>query len=202
MSRARLGILVSGGGRSALNIARALKTHALPAEIAVVLAHREEIAAIERCRREGLRVAIVPDGVDLAARVDAVLRAAHCDVICLAGYLRHFRVGELWRGRTLNIHPGLLPEFGGQGMYGNHVHAAVIASGATETGCTVHEVDEEYDHGKPILELRCPVRPDDDVHSLATRVFQLECEAYPRAIAMFLAKLRSENVPQLAESCV
>lgn len=187
-SHSRIGILVSGGGRTAINIAHALRAQRLPAEVGLVVAHREDVAAVERCRREGLRVAVIPDGHDLAGRVDAVLRAAGCDLICLAGYLRHFRVGDTWRGRTLNIHPGLLPQFGGKGMYGDRVHAAVLASGVRETGCTVHEVDEEYDHGAPILTLRCPVLADDDVRSLAARVFQLECEAYPKAIASFLTR--------------
>jgi folate-dependent phosphoribosylglycinamide formyltransferase PurN len=91
----------------------------------------------------------------------------------------------------MNIHPGLLPEFGGHGMYGLRVHRAVLAAGATESGCTVHEVDEEYDRGPAILVRTCPVLADDTPESLAARVFTEECKAYPDAIRMMLAGVRA-----------
>jgi folate-dependent phosphoribosylglycinamide formyltransferase PurN len=208
MSPARLGILVSGGGRTALNIARrcrrpgAAVLHAgdldagdLDAGVAIVIAHREDTPAVARCRAAGLRVAVIPIAGEAGVacvedRVDSALEAAQVDIVCLAGYLRKFRVGERWAGRTLNIHPGLLPDFGGHGMYGDRVHAAVLAAGARESGCTVHEVDGEYDRGPVVLERRCAVETGDSVESLAARVFELECEAYPEAIARFLARLR------------
>jgi phosphoribosylglycinamide formyltransferase-1 len=198
MSRARLALLVSGGGRTALNIAERCRgiraeRRALDAEVALVVAHREDAPAVARCRADGLRVAILPAtaGVgtaELDDRIDAVLEAAGVDLVCLAGYLRRFRVGERWAGRALNIHPGLLPAFGGHGMYGDRVHQAVLAAGARESGCTVHEVDGEYDRGPIVLERRCTVEPTDGVASLAARVFRLECEAYPEAIARHLAR--------------
>lgn len=191
MTAARLGILISGGGRSALNIHQACLRGELDARVALVIAHRDEIEGVERCRAAGLRVAVLPPGDGLADRIDAALDAAGVELVCLAGYLRRFRVGTRWSGRTMNIHPGLLPEFGGHGMYGLRVHRAVLAAGATESGCTVHEVDEEYDRGPAILVRTCPVLADDTPESLAARVFTEECKAYPDAIRMMLAGVRA-----------
>lgn len=194
MSIGRIGILISVGGRTALNIAAACACGDLPAHVAIVLAHREDMEGVRRCREAGLRVAVVPAADPLAApladRIDAVLEAAGVELVCLAGYLRHFRVGARWRGRTLNIHPSLLPDFGGHGMYGMHVHRAVIAAGRTETGCTVHEVDEVYDRGPIVLQRSCAVLPDDRPETLAARVFDEECRAYPEAIRRFLTVRR------------
>ena len=197
----RLGILVSGGGRTALNIADACVRGIIDARVALVIAHREEIAAVERCRAAGLRVAVLPitlgagdapsqhptnDHID--DRIDHALTAARVDLVVLAGYLRRFRVGDRWARRALNIHPGLLPAFGGHGMYGDRVHRAVLASGVHESGCTIHEVDGEYDRGPVVLERRCPVEMGDTVETLAARVFALEKEAYPAAIAAYLSQ--------------
>jgi len=191
VTAARLGILISGGGRSALNIHQACLRGELDARVALVIAHRDEIEGVERCRAAGLRVAVLPPGDGLADRIDAALDAAGVELVCLAGYLRRFRVGTRWSGRTMNIHPGLLPEFGGHGMYGLRVHRAVLAAGATESGCTVHEVDEEYDRGPAILVRTCPVLADDTPESLAARVFTEECKAYPDAIRRMLAGVRA-----------
>jgi phosphoribosylglycinamide formyltransferase-1 len=200
MSAARIGILISGGGRTALNIHDACVRGALDARVALVIAHREEAEGVQRCRAAGLRVALLPptDGqhaTPLADRIDAALEAAAVDLVCLAGYLRHFRVGARWRGRTLNIHPALLPDFGGHGMFGMHVHRAVIAAGRSESGCTVHEVDEEYDRGPIVLRRSCPVLSDDRPETLAARVFDEECKAYPEAIRAFLAARRATPAP-------
>jgi phosphoribosylglycinamide formyltransferase-1 len=172
----RLGMLLSGGGRTVLNIAAECRTGSLDASIALVIAHRDDIVGVARCREAGLRVAVLPDGEALAERIDAVLEAADVDLVCLAGYLRHFRVGTRWRGRTINIHPGLLPQFGGLGMYGMRVHRAV------------HEVDEVYDRGPVLIERRCVVDPLDTADTLASRVFALECEAFPAAIRLMCAR--------------
>ncbi len=192
----RLGVLISAGGRSAMNIHDACMSGELgDARIAIVIAHREEIEGVARCRAAGLRVAVLAQGDAQADalddRIDAALAAAKVDLVCLAGYLRHFRVGERWRGRTLNIHPGLLPDFGGPGMFGLHVHRAVLAAGSSQSGCTVHEVDEQYDHGAVILQRKCPVLANDTAQSLAERVFKEECVAYPQAIRQVLAAVRA-----------
>ena len=109
----------------------------------------------------------------------------------LAGFLHYLPIPAAWRGRVVNIHPALLPKFGGKGMYGDRVHQAVIEAREKESGCTVHWVDDVYDHGAVILQKRVPVRPDDTAEDLAHRVFDAECEAYPEAIALLAAKVRA-----------
>jgi len=188
MSVARIGIMISGGGRTALNIHAACEAGSIDARVAVVIAHREEAEGIARCRAAGLRVAVLPPDATLPDRIDLVLESAGVDLVCLAGYLRKFRVGDRWRGRALNIHPALLPEFGGTGMYGLRVHRAVLAAGAPESGCTVHEVDDEYDQGRTVLVRKCPVLANDTPEMLSERVFTEECVAYPAAIRLTLAR--------------
>lgn len=188
----RIAILVSGGGRGAANLARACAAGEIAARLAIVVAHRVDAPAVARCRDLGLRVAVLPRGPEPDSRVDdridEVLEAARTDLVCLAGYLRRFRVGTRWAGRALNVHPGLLPRFGGTGMYGLRVHRAVLDAGVGESGCTVHEVDEEYDHGPAIVERRCPVLPGDDPERLAERVFAEEVIAYPEAVRRWIER--------------
>lgn len=178
--RLRLGCLISGGGRTVLNLQTAIERDAIPAEIATVIAHREDLAGVERCRAAGLPVRIVTESG--SAAVDEALLSARVDLVCLCGYLRHFAVEPRWKDRVVNIHPSLLPKHGGRGMYGDRVHAAVLAAGDAETGCTVHAVDEIYDHGAVILQRRCGVHPEDTTSTLAARVFEAECVAMPAAI--------------------
>ena len=184
---ARIGTLASGGGRSVANIAEACARGALDAVVAVCVVTRPDAAAAARCRAAGIPVEVVPPEPHgtFDDRIDAALRAHGVDLVCLCGYLRRFRV-DAWRGRAINIHPALLPEFGGKGMHGEHVHRAVLAAGRPESGCTVHWVDDEYDHGAAILQSRCPVLPADSPATLAERVFAEECRAYPDAIRIVL----------------
>ncbi|MFK7961357.1 MAG: phosphoribosylglycinamide formyltransferase [Phycisphaerales bacterium] len=182
-SRLRIAALISGGGRTVLNLLDAIEAGTLPVDIGVVISSSPKAAGVARLRERGLTVHCPPrDGHDA---ISAILRDSRIDLVCLAGYLRLFRVDPAFVGRVINIHPALLPDFGGRGMYGNHVHAAVLAEGRSETGCTVHVVDDRYDHGPSLLQRRCPVRPDDDVATLAARVFAEEAIAYPEAIGQF-----------------
>ena len=186
----RLAVLVSGGGRSLENLQAEIARGALAAEIAVVISDRAGCGALERCARLGIPAQVVlykelgPDA--FAARVFAELESQRVELCVLAGFLRLVKVPEAWRRRVINIHPALLPAFGGKGYYGERVHAAVLAAGVRESGCTVHFVDEQYDHGAPILQRRVPVLPDDDVHTLAARVFEAEQLALPEAIRQIL----------------
>ena len=184
--------LLSGEGRSILNLAEKIRNGELDAEIRVVIAHDHSLAGVTRCREIGLEVRIVSEHCDEACSdaIDEVLQRSGAELICLCGYLRRFRVGELWNGRVVNIHPALLPEFGGRGMYGRRVHEAVLDTASKESGCTVHWVDEEYDRGPIILQERCEVKQGDDIDSLSSRVFDLECSVYPRAIEHIALKLR------------
>jgi len=104
------------------------------------------------------------------------------------------RIPPAWEGRVMNIHPGLLPDFGGQGMYGDRVHRAVLEAGVPESGCTVHFADNVYDHGPILVQRRVPVLEGDTPDRLAARVFEAECEAYPEAIALFAeGRIRSQD---------
>ena len=184
----RIACLISGGGRTVLNLQEAIERGEVPASIDLVVAHRADLPGVERCRAAGLDVTILPatsgaDRNELSDRVDAALDSHRIELICLAGYLRHFRVAPKWSDRVINIHPSLLPHHGGHGMYGNRVHAAVLAAGDRQSGCTVHAVDDIYDHGAVILQRECPVRSEDTVDALADRVFREECLALPLAIA-------------------
>ena len=180
--------LISGGGRTVLNLADEIDAGRLPVRIVAVIAHRESLDGVRRCRDRGLPVTVLETAPreTLDDRIDELLIESGASLVCLCGYLRHFRIGSRWIDRTINIHPALLPDFGGKGMYGAHVHRAVIESGVEESGCTVHFVDEEYDHGPTILQRRCPVHPDDDADTLASRVFELECSAFPDALRQVL----------------
>lgn len=189
MSASRAAVLVSGSGRTALNLLAASRDGRMNAKVAVVIAHREGIPAVARCREAGLAVEIVPGPACAATSdaLDAALHRAGAEIVLLAGYLRMFRVGP-WAGRALNMHPALLPHFGGAGMHGRRVHEAVLASGARESGCTAHAVDEQYDHGRIVVQRRCPVLPGDTPESLAARVFEEESIAYPDAVTLWSAR--------------
>jgi phosphoribosylglycinamide formyltransferase-1 len=180
----RIGAMISGSGRTVENLATRIRRDGIPAEIVAVIAHREGIPGVARCREAGLPVAIVPAAPPetLADRIDATLADAGVELVCLCGYLRRFRVSPRWSGRAINIHPSLLPAFGGQGFHGMHVHRAVLERGCTVSGCTVHLVDDEYDHGRVLLQEAVPVLPDDSPESLAARVFAAECRTLPEAI--------------------
>ncbi len=125
------------------------------------------------------------DGSFVDAVLDA-LRAHGTDVIALAGYMKqvHPRIIHAFRNRIVNIHPALLPRFGGQGMYGVHVHEAVLAAGEKVSGATVHVVDEQYDHGAIVLQKSVPVLPGDTPQTLAARVLEVEHEIYPKALRL------------------
>ena len=194
--------LISGAGRTVCSLEREILRRGLPVRIAVVLAHDEHLPGVKRCRALGLNVQIVsgPRGSETSDRIDRILRAQHVELICLCGYLRKFRVAECWKDRVINIHPALLPEFGGKGMYGKRVHEAVLESGRSRSGCTVHWVDEEYDHGEHILQKSCPVLPGDDPISLGDRVFGLECEAYPEALQIIVGSREEDPACKVGRS--
>lgn len=189
MSARRAVALVSGSGRTALNLHHASLEGRMPASIVKVIAHREDIPGVARCRAADLDVEIVPGPAGPAASdaLDAALVRAGAELVLLAGYLRMLRVGP-WASRALNVHPSLLPHFGGSGMHGMRVHEAVLASGARESGCTIHVVDDRYDHGRVVVQRRCPVLPGDSPESLAARVFEQECIAYPDAVRLWSAR--------------
>jgi len=191
IKKLRLGALISGGGRTLMNILDYIKAGKLHAEVVIVIASRECKGA-QLARQAGLNVHVVPykqmPSTEIySSRIVELLDAAKVDLVVQAGFLSYWKVPERYLGRVMNIHPALLPSFGGKGMYGIHVHRAVLAAGCKVSGCTVHFVDNEYDHGKIIVQKCVPVLPDDTPETLAARVFEQECIAYPEAISLFAA---------------
>ncbi len=186
----RLGILISGGGRTMLNILEAIRRGELNAEIAIVISSLSAVAGVERARNAGLPLKIVrkKDCADIDAfsqRLVAELDAAKVDLIVQGGWLCLWKIPPQYENRVMNIHPALLPCFGGQGMWGHHVHEAVLAAGCKVSGCTVHFCTNEYDKGPIIVQRTCPVQDNDTPDTLADRVFEQECLAYPEAIKLF-----------------
>jgi len=163
-------------------IVRACKEGRLNAEVRVVVSPRGDSPAVEEARDFGVRVAVVPPTEEGYGQ--ALLQALEgCEILCLAGYLRLLPAEVLSAYPTiLNIHPALLPKFGGKGMYGIRVHEAVLAAGETETGCSVHLVTENYDEGRVLLQRRCPVLPGDTPETLAARVLAEEHLAFVDAL--------------------
>lgn len=188
----RLGVLISGGGTTLANLLSKIAVGELRAEIALVIASRADAGGVARAEAAGLRCEVISRGAftsveEFSAAIFTRCRDARVDLVTLAGFLSLIRVPEDFHLRVMNIHPALIPAFCGRGFFGHKVHEAVLERGVKVTGCTVHFADDHYDHG-PIIVQRCvPVLDADTPDSLAARVFEAECEAYPEAIRLFAA---------------
>jgi phosphoribosylglycinamide formyltransferase 1 len=189
MGKLRLGFLASHGGSNMQAIIDACKDGRLHAEPAAVISNNSESTALERARREGipgfhLSSATHPDPAELDAAILRVLEERGVDLVVLAGYMKLLgpKSLERYRGRILNIHPALLPKFGGKGLYGIKVHEAVLAAGETVTGVTIHLVDERYDHGPTVAQREVPVMDGDTPESLAARVLEQEHRLFPETL--------------------
>lgn len=190
--RVRLGVLISGGGTTMVNIQNQIDSGNLNAEIGVVISSRSKAKGVARARKIGVDLEIIrkkdyPDIDDFSSKIADVLDSHEVDLVVQTGWLCLWKIPDKYAGRVMNIHPALLPSFGGQGMWGHHVHEAVLKSGCKLSGCTVHFCTDEYDEGAIIVQRSCPVLYDDDADSLAARVFDEECKAYPEAIRLFSA---------------
>ncbi|MFO0845300.1 MAG: phosphoribosylglycinamide formyltransferase [Gemmataceae bacterium] len=186
----RLGVLLSGSGTTLQNLIDRIADGRLAAAIACVVSSKADAGGVERARRAGLVTHVVErkacaSRTEFSARILDHLRASDVGLVCMAGFLQLLEVPEDFLGRVMNIHPALLPAFGGQGYHGLRVHQAAIEAGVKVSGCTVHFADNEYDHGPIILQIAVPVEDDDTPESLQARVFAAECEAYPKAIRLF-----------------
>jgi phosphoribosylglycinamide formyltransferase-1 len=183
----RLAVLLSGSGRTLENLLERIAGGRLAATVELVVASRGDVRGVAIAERAGLPVKLLPPaGRSVEAwseEIFAACAAAAADLVVMAGFLHLVRIPRAFAGRVINIHPSLLPAFGGRGFHGIHVHRAVLERGCTISGCTVHYVDDEYDHGRVILQAAVPVLPDDSPESLAARVFAAECETLPEAIA-------------------
>ncbi|WLT33322.1 phosphoribosylglycinamide formyltransferase [Geothrix sp. PMB-07] len=188
----RLAFFISGSGGNALNLVRACREGRIPGQPVLGLASTAKAEGIARLEAEGLPVAVVvrkdfDSDEAFSAACYLAAEKAGAEVICLCGWLKKLAVPAHWEGRILNIHPGLLPQYGGPGMFGMHVHRAVLAAGETESGATVHLVDGEYDHGRILDQQRVPVLPGDAPEDLQQRVYAAEMELFPRALAAYLS---------------
>jgi formyltetrahydrofolate-dependent phosphoribosylglycinamide formyltransferase len=195
----RLGVLISGGGRTLLNILECIEKGELNAEVPIVISSRETVKGVERARSAGLDVKIVrtkeyPDIDDFSKQLEETLSAANVDLVIQGGWLCLWKIPDRYINKVMNIHPALLPSFGGKGMWGHHVHEAVLAAGCKVSGCTVHFCTNEYDRGPIIVQRTCCVAEEDNTDTLAERVFEQECIAYPEAIKLFAeGRLKIEN---------
>jgi len=189
----RIGVLVSGGGTNLQAIIDAVASGYIPdAIISAVISNRKDAYALERARKHGIDAVFVDrakysSSEEFNNAILEELASRKVDFICLAGYLMMLSpaVVRKYSGRILNIHPALLPKFGGPGMYGHHVHEAVLKAGETESGCTVHFVDEIYDHGAVILQAKVPVKEGDTPDTLAKRILEQEHRIFPEAVKLF-----------------
>jgi len=194
--RKRIAILASGGGSNAEALMKAMQAPDFPAEAVLVFSNVPGAGVLQKAAAYGVTAKVLhhkayPDREAFDQAVLAVLAGARPDYLCLAGYLRILTPGfvRAYAGRILNIHPALLPKFGGPGMHGHHVHEAVLAAGERESGATVHFVDEGVDSGPIVLQQRVPVLEGDTVEHLAARVLEAEHLAYPRALEVLCKNL-------------
>jgi formyltetrahydrofolate-dependent phosphoribosylglycinamide formyltransferase len=186
----KLGVLISGGGTTLMNILEYIQDNRLNAHVAVVISSRSTVAGVERAKHAGLDVEIIrtkdyPDIEEFSKQIEEKLSAANIDLVIQGGWLCLWKIPARYENRVMNIHPALLPSFGGKGMWGHHVHEAVLKAGCKVSGCTVHFCTNEYDKGPIIVQRTCPVKSEDTPDTLAARVFEQECIAYPEAIELF-----------------
>lgn len=186
----KIAILASGEGTNAENMIRYFQKKKT-AEVIAVFANKRHVGVYRRVEPLGVQVQYVPNADFFDGKALRMLQERKVDFIVLAGFL--FKIPDdilvAYPDRIVNVHPALLPKHGGKGMYGNKVHAAVIADGDLESGITIHYIDGNYDEGKTLFQAKCPVLPDDTPETLAQRVHQLEHTYYPQVVeAVVLGK--------------
>jgi phosphoribosylglycinamide formyltransferase-1 len=195
----RIAVAVSGRGSNLEALLRALGPGA-PAAVVLVLSNRADAGALRRAASHGVPAEVLDDAADAEEWLRR-LGGHRVDLLVLAGYLKLVPPGVIqrYRGRILNLHPALLPAFGGKGMYGRRVHQAVLASGARESGATVHLVDEAYDRGPILAQARVPVLPGDDAERLAARVLEAEHRLLPAVVLAAAAAGRPVPLSEAVE---
>jgi phosphoribosylglycinamide formyltransferase-1 len=189
VSPLRLAVLISGGGTTLRNLLDKIAARKLGAKIELVISSLAKAGGLEFARAAGIPTLVVlPSQFSTTQEFSEAIfghcRTADVHVVAMGGFLKHVLIPDDFRHRVLNIHPALIPNFCGAGMYGRRVHEAVLESGARVSGCTVHFVDDQFDHGPIILQRTVPVWEDDTPEKLAARVFAAECEAYPDALTL------------------
>lgn len=200
--KAKAVILFSGAGSTMENLINRANDGSCMLEVLGVISSKSSATGIARAQALGVPTRVVnrrdfADSVSFSRKIYSLIAGLDekPDLILLAGFMHYLHVDKRWAGKIMNIHPSLLPKFGGKGMYGEHVHRAVIASGDSESGCTVHYVDDVYDNGPIILQRKVPVGPHDTWMSLRAKVQEAEREAYPAAVNLY-AERRLMQVAQ------
>ena len=188
----RMAVLISGGGTTLRNLIQRIEAGSLDAEILLVVASTPKAGGLRFAEGAGIPRAVVrrkdfPSQDAFSADLFDRCRQAGVDLVVLGGFLKQLTIPDDFTNRVINIHPALIPSFCGDGMYGHFVHEAVLDYGAKVSGCTVHFADNEYDHGPVILQKAVPVLDDDTPETLAARVFEAECQAYPEALDLIAA---------------
>lgn len=193
----RVAVCASGGGSNLQALLDRLTGEA-PARVVLVLGNRAEAGALDRARKAGVPAEVLADPADASEWITRLGRR-QVDLVVLAGYLKLVPPGvvQKYRGRIINVHPALLPDFGGAGMYGRRVHEAVLGSGARESGPTVHLVDEVYDRGAILAQRRVPVLPADTPDTLAARVLEEEHRLLPEVVMAAASAGRPVPLPEL-----
>ena len=195
----RLAVLLSGGGTTLQNILDHIGRGELDAQVCCVISSRQKAYGLDRARKHGIPALAIPfkdyaDSAEFNRALWQEIRAHNVDLVALAGFMSLLEVPDDFHNRIINVHPALIPSFCGPGMFGHHVHEAVLDAGVKVTGATVHFVDEHYDHGPIILQGAVPVLEADTPDTLAERVQAKERELYPEAIRLFGAgRLRVEG---------
>jgi phosphoribosylglycinamide formyltransferase-1 len=192
----KLAVLISGAGRTLKNFIELAAEGQLPIDIRLVVSSIAKAGGLKFAEDAGIRALVVPRSdfrigpagdQQYGETIFSACRNAGVDYVAMAGFLKLAPVPDDFAGRVVNIHPALIPAFCGPGMYGHHVHQAVLDAGVKVTGCTVHFVDNEYDHGPIIWQQPVPVFDDDTADTLAKRVFEVEKEAYPHVLQLLAA---------------
>lgn len=198
-TKLKVAVLISGGGTTLRNLLTQIDTAGLPIEIVGVISSTAKARGLEYARASHIPVMVFQRGafdsdVAYGRAIFDECRRWGCEYVVMGGFLKFVPIPDDFAWRVINIHPSLIPAFCGHGMYGHHVHEAVLQYGAKLTGCTVHFVDNQYDHGPIILQRAVPVQDDDTPTTLAARVFEAECQAYPEALRLLAAgKLKHDG---------
>jgi phosphoribosylglycinamide formyltransferase-1 len=189
MADISLAVLLSGGGTTLQNLLDRIGDGRLHAKVVLVVSSNPRAFGLQRAEKAGIPTAVVErktcaSDQEFSERIFGLCRKAGVELVCMAGFLKFLPIPDDFRNRVLNIHPSLIPAFCGHGYYGDRVHEAVLASGVKISGCTVHFADNEYDHGPIVIQRVVTVQDNETPESLAARVFEQECEAYPEAIQL------------------
>lgn len=192
-------VLISGGGTTLRNLLEYIDAGRLDARIELVVSSNPAAAGLEHARAVGIATQVIErrslaDDASFGGAMFGACRMVHPDVVVMGGFLKFVPIPPDFEWRVVNIHPALIPAFCGQGFFGPRVHQAVLDYGAKVSGCTVHFVDNQYDHGPILLQRPVPVLDSDTAATLAARIFAAECEAYPEALRWIASgRLRAEG---------